>query len=161
MADNLLVTAGVATYTQGCDEITYSGDAAIKLPVMRILKITGAEGAKVVGSLNYHVVGAASTNAASILANPGEIHSIRAFSIAADPVFIKLHNTSSTPTAGAGVLMAFALASGIPYAQSFPGGIPFSTGIGITIVRGLTDASATALLNANEVVVDIEYTRTA
>jgi len=49
MADNLVVTAGTGTNVAS-DEVTYSGDTA-KLGIVRLVHVTGAEGAKTVSEL--------------------------------------------------------------------------------------------------------------
>jgi len=157
MADNLVVSAGVATYTAAADEATYSGDST-KLQLIKIVKVTGPEGSKTVGSNNYHAVAAATTNAANISANPTDLQSIVIFNNTGYPVFVKLHNTSGTPTAGAGVARTFGVEAGRSFALVFFGGLPFSTGLGITMVKGLADSDATALV-LNDCVVDIEWTR--
>ena len=71
--------------------------------------------------------------------------------------YVKLHNSATAPTAGAGVVMTI----GIPPngANNMPvgaGSIGFSAGIGRTIVTGSADTDATAT-TAGAVVGDLFY----
>jgi len=156
MADNLTFTASVATYTAAADEVTYSGDVT-KLQLVRSLKITGAEGSRVVGSLSYHKISAGGGDAQNIKTTPGEIHSIVAFNKGVYTAYAKLHQVSGAPTPGTAVWRTFALPAGIPRDMTFPGGLAFTTGLGVTIVQDLADAGTTAVV-AGDVSFDLEYT---
>lgn len=109
----------------------------------------------------FHLVGANSDNATNIKASAGQVYAISAFNIDTTPVYLKFHNTATTPTAGTGVTESYLIpsqgtANGAGLVFSLPAGIPFSTGIGITLVTGITDASTTAIA-ASKVVVNIYY----
>ena len=158
MADNLALKSDASTTvgTAATDQVTYSGDANVHVGLARLVTITGAEGSKTVGSTGYHVVSAATTNAASVKASSGFIYSIDVFNNAAYPVYLKFHNTAGAPTAGSGVVRTFGIQAGVGRNLVFTAGIPFSTGLGITIVKGIADSDATAVA-ASDCVVDIEY----
>jgi hypothetical protein len=157
MADNVPFAASVATYTAATDKVTWSGDANVDVQLVRMAKVSGAEGSKVVGSLNYHVVSAATTNTANIKASAGEIHSISVYNDEIYAIHVKLHNTAGTPTAGAGVVRTVSCQGGQTRDLVFPGGLAFTTGIGISIVKDITDAGVTAV-GLSDCVVDVEYT---
>lgn len=104
----------------------------------------------------YHVVAAASTNAANIKASAGRYLGCSLSNTIASWRFVKLHNTAGTPTAGAAVFMTIGIPPNGRAEVSIPAGIGFGTGIGITIVTGAADADATAV-SANDVVGDIFF----
>jgi hypothetical protein len=160
MADNAAVLSDATTelFKAATDEVPYSGQTA-HVQLVRLVHVSGAEGSKVVtdlGGSSYHVVAAASANAANIKASAGVVYGIDIFNNAAYPIYVKLHNTSGAPTPGSGVVRAFGVQAGVHYSKTFPLGLAFTTGIGISIVTGITDASAAAVA-ANDCVVDVEY----
>lgn len=110
------------------------------------------------GCSNYHVVSAGSTNAANIKASAGQLYGWRVFNGSPGfyPIFVKLHNTTGAPTAGAGVVFTIGVQAGVSEDLLVPMGIAFSTGIGISIVKGIADNDTTAVA-ANDCVVDIFY----
>lgn len=106
---------------------------------------------------SYHVISAASANAANVKAGPGVVTGYFLVNTAAAFRYVKLYNTAGTPTAGSGTPREV---YGIPAASSaninFDPPIAFETGIGITIVTGIADSDATAV-GANEVAVTLHY----
>lgn len=108
------------------------------------------------GCLIYHKVSAASTNAASAKAAPGNVYGWRIYNNAGAPRYVKLHNTAGTPTPGAGVAQTIGIQAGQSDDYFLPVGIAFSTGIGISIVAGIADSDATAVA-LNDCVVDLFY----
>lgn len=102
----------------------------------------------------YHVVAAASTNAANIKAGPGQVYGWRIFNAAGYPIFVKLHNTAGTPTPGTGVVETIGVQAGLPNSDSSLIGDAFSVGIGISIVKGIADSDATAVA-LSDCVVDL------
>ena len=159
MADNVVFTGSVATYTAAADEASYLG-ATAKIQVAHVLKVTGAAGSRVLGGLTYHKVSAGSGDAQNISTATGEIHSIIAFNKGIYTAYAKLHLTAGTPTPGASVWRTIAIPSGIPRDITFYGGLTFTTGLGITIVQDLADSGTTAVV-AGDVVFDLEYTKNA
>lgn len=109
-----------------------------------------------VGATIYHVVSAGSTNAANIKASAGRLVGWHIFNAADYPVYVKFHNTAGTPTAGASVVYAIGIQSGTASNFDDDDGIAFATGIGISIVKGIADADATAVL-ASDCVVNVNY----
>ena len=109
-----------------------------------------------VGSTIYHAVSAGSTNLANIKASAGRITGWVIYNNADYPVYVKFHNTASTPTAGSGVVYTVGIQSGTSQFWDDDDGIAFSTGIGISITKAITDADTTAIL-ANDCVVNVHY----
>jgi hypothetical protein len=70
--------------------------------------------------------------------------------------YVKLHNQTTTPTAGTGVVRTIALPPNNSVTFTIEGGIAFATGIGLTIVTGAADADATAV-GLNDVVGDLFF----
>lgn len=103
-----------------------------------------------------HVVAAASTNAQNIKAAAGRLLGWSLHNTTAAIVYVKLHNSASAPTAGAGVYMTIGIPANGRTEISLAGGIAFGTGIGLTIVTGAADTDATAVA-ANSVVGDLFY----
>lgn len=109
------------------------------------------------GCSNFHLVSAGSDNATRIKASAGQVYGIRVFNNAAYPVYVKLHDTAANPpTAGSGVVKTVGVQAGTQRDLEIPKGMVFSTGIGVSIVKGITDASTTAVV-ASDCVIDVEY----
>jgi hypothetical protein len=106
---------------------------------------------------SYHLVTAASTNAANIKASPGILRGVHVFNVAAYPIYVKFHNTAGTPTAGAGVVFTVGVqAGGVRDVQLAGRGRAFGTGIGITVVKLMPDSDATAVV-ANDAQIEVLY----
>lgn len=108
------------------------------------------------GASLYHAVSAGSTNAANIKASAGRVTGWVIFNNADYPIYVKFHNTSGSPTAGSGVVYTIGVQSGSHVNFDDDDGLAFATGIGISIVKGITDADATAVL-ASDCVVNVNY----
>lgn len=103
-----------------------------------------------------HKVAAASTNASNIKAAAGRLISYNLSNTTAIWKYVKLHNSASAPTAGAGVVMTIGIPPNGNASRTIEGGAGFSAGIGITMVTGAADADATAVA-ANDIVGDLIY----
>lgn len=111
------------------------------------------------GLSKFHLVSAASTNATNLKASAGQVYAITAFNLNAAAMYLKFHNTAGTPTAGTGVTDTFLIpgnTAGAGVVINIDKGIIFTTGIGITLVTGITDASAVAV-GASEIVLNIYF----
>lgn len=108
------------------------------------------------GCLRYHFVAASGTNAHNIKAGPGQLYGYRAYNSAGYQIFIKLHNTALSPTAGSGVVGTIGLEEGLPDKDFNPLGEAFDTGIGFSVVKGIADSDATGV-SANDCSVDFFY----
>jgi hypothetical protein len=104
-----------------------------------------------------HVVSAASTNATNAKAAAGRVVGWSFVNTTASWQYVKLHNSATAPTAGAGVVMTIGIPpNGSNNMPAGGGGIGFATGIGFTIVTGSADADATAT-TAGSVVGDLFF----
>lgn len=103
-----------------------------------------------------HFVSAATTNAANVKASAGRLTGYQFQNTTASIVYVKLHNTAGTPTAGASVFMSIGIPANGKAEFSTEGGVAFSTGIGITMVTGAADSDTTAVA-ANAIVGDLFY----
>jgi hypothetical protein len=100
------------------------------------------------GATTYHVIAAASTNAANIKNSAGTVYSVTGTSIHTTYQYLRLYNTSGSPTCSS----ATGLVGGwiIPGATTgaggtfqIPVGVAFSSGIGICITGGFSDTDTT------------------
>jgi len=175
MADNVtLLDSSLVAFKVAADEVSFSSDTT-KVQLNRLVHVAGAEGSKTLADLsdvtglfvhpqpatsggcsNDHTVAAATTNAKNIKASAGQLFGVHIFNNAAYPVYVKIHNTASTPTAGAGVIQTIGCQAGESRDVVFPLGKAYATGIGITIVKGITDADTTAVA-LSDCTVDIDF----
>lgn len=97
------------------------------------------------------IVSAASVNNANIKNQAGRVYGWEFANTTASWVYVCLHNSASAPTAGSGVVRKIGIPPNGKSEVDLIGGLPFSSGIGISIVSGaaLNDATAVA---ANAVV---------
>jgi hypothetical protein len=151
VADNLTLNAGSGGATCLTDDCTTGHAQVVKLAVA-----TNGSATQLGGFSTYHAVSAGSTNVANIKASAGQVYGIDVFNNAAYPIYVKLHNTAGTPTAGAGVVRTFGVQAGVRGTAEWALGLAFATGIGISILKDITDAGTTAVL-ASDCVVDIAY----
>lgn len=108
------------------------------------------------GCTIYHAVSAGSTNAANVKASAGRVLGWYVYNAADYPIYLKFHNTAGTPTAGSGVVYTVGVQSGTSSTFDDDDGFGFATGIGVSIVKGIADADATAVL-ASDCVVNVHY----
>lgn len=108
------------------------------------------------GCADFHLVTAATTNANNVKASAGQLYGVHVFNNAAYPVFVKFHNTAGTPTPGSGVVFTVGVQAGTQRDVQSTFGIAFGTGIGLSVVQGITDADTTAVA-LNDAVIDVEY----
>jgi hypothetical protein len=92
-----------------------------------------------------HIVSAATTNATVVKASAGRVLGWHLANTNAAWRYVKLHNQTTTPTAGSGVVRTIAIPPNGVADFALEGGIGFATGIGLTIVTGSADADATAV----------------
>ena len=92
-----------------------------------------------------HIVSAASTNATIVKAGGGRVIGWALANTNAAWRYVKLHNQTTTPTAGTGVVRTIAIPPNGLAQGAFDGGIAFVTGIGLTTVTGSADADTTAV----------------
>jgi hypothetical protein len=147
-----LGTAG----TQSADVLTVQGDpSGTPIPVSGTF--SASFGTATPGGYTIkHAVSAATTNATSVKASAGQVYGWSVYNNAAYPVYLKLHNTAGTPTAGSGVVLTIGIQAGTRDSIFNTHGISFGTGIGFTIVKDIADSGTTAVA-ASDCVVDLFY----
>lgn len=91
-----------------------------------------------------HIVSAATTNATIVKASAGRVLGWSLLNTTATIQYVKLHNQTTSPTAGTGVVRTIGIPANGARELAIEGGIAFTTGIGMTIVTGSADADATA-----------------
>lgn len=112
------------------------------------------------------VVAAASTNATVVLAAPGRVTGIYAFSVSASIRYLKLYDKATAPTVGTDVpVLVMQLsnigANGNPREVRLPGdGLWFENGIGLALTGAADDADTTAL-TAGDIQAYVFYERGA
>lgn len=103
-----------------------------------------------------HIVSTATTNATVVKNAAGRCVGWSFGNTNAAWRYVKLHNQTTTPTAGSGVVRTIAIPPNGVSNIHIDGGIAFTTGIGLTIVTGSTDADATAV-GVGDVVGDLYF----
>lgn len=92
-----------------------------------------------------HIVSAATTNATVVKAGAGRLLGWSLANTNAAWRYVKLHNQTTTPTAGSGVVRTIAIPPNGVSNFSLEGGLAFATGIALTTVTGSADADTTAV----------------
>jgi hypothetical protein len=105
---------------------------------------------------NFHLVSAATTNATVVKASAGRIVGWQVTNTNAAFRYVKIHNQTTTPTAGSGVVQTIAVPPNSTVVLEVIGGVGRGTGIGITTTTGSADADATAVA-AGDLIIDIFY----
>lgn len=108
--------------------------------------------------ITTRLLAAATTNATLVKSGPGIFGGYYYYNAAAYAVYIKLYNSATIPTAGAGTpFMTVGIPAGTGGNVTFAGGgIPFSAGIGYTITKLPADADTTVLV-ANDLILNLFY----
>lgn len=103
-------------------------------------------------------IAAATANATLVTTVPTSICGWQMYNAAAYPVFVKLYNSATIPTAGAGTpVMTIGLVAAIATNVDLgAAGIYFDAGFGFTITKLVADADTTVLVAA-DCVVNIFY----
>lgn len=106
-------------------------------------------------------IAAASTNAVLVKPQAGTVNGWQFTNAAAYAVFLKLYDSATIPTAGAGTpKMTIGFPPGVTDSVDFGSdpnsSIPFTSGIGFTITKLVADADTTVLV-ANDCVLNLLY----
>lgn len=107
-------------------------------------------------ALRAHIISAATTNATIVKNAAGRLLGWSIANTSAEWKYVKLHNQSTLPTAGAGVVQTIGIPPNAVREVALDGGIAFTTGIGLTTVTGVADNNATAVA-LNDLAIDIFY----
>jgi hypothetical protein len=103
-----------------------------------------------------HLVSAATTNATIVKGSAGRVLGWALANTNAAWRYVKLHNQTTTPTAGSGVVRTIAIPPNSLAQMKLEGGIAFATGIGLTTVTGSADAD-TAAVGAGDIVGELFF----
>jgi hypothetical protein len=103
-----------------------------------------------------HIVSAATTNATIVKNAAGRVVGWSLANTNAAFRYVKLHNQTTLPTAGTGVVRTIALAPNSVSNIHLDGGIAFTTGIGLTMVTGSADADNVAV-GVGDIVGDLYF----
>lgn len=103
-----------------------------------------------------HIVSAATTNATIVKASAGRVIGWSLSNTNAAWRYVKLHNQTTTPTAGASVARVIGIPPNGKSEFTVEGGIAFTTGIGLTTVTGSADAD-TAAVALGDIVGDLYF----
>jgi hypothetical protein len=108
-----------------------------------------------------HLVAAATNNATSLKGSAGQLYGASVYNNTTYPVYLKFCNkatacTCGTNSGGDTILFTLAAQAGTQRELHTEEGIPFSTGIGYCVVKGITDTDNTSLA-ASDAVVDLMY----
>jgi hypothetical protein len=136
------ITSGTVTAAAGTNAI---GDVGVQYRA----NATGA-------ASGTHLVSAATTNATIVKGSPGRVVGWSFGNTNAAWRYVKLHNQTTTPTAGTGVVRTIAIPPNGVNTFKIEGGIAFATGIGLTTVTGAADAD-TAAVGLNDIVGDLFF----
>jgi hypothetical protein len=105
----------------------------------------------------FHLVSAATTNATNIKASAGTVNGWYIYNSNANARKINFYNSNTTPVLGTTTISYSVVIPGLAATNvSFPDGINFSSGIGISTVTGLADSDATAVA-LNDLNINIFY----
>ena len=103
-----------------------------------------------------HIVSAATTNATIVKNAAGRVVGWSLANTNAAFRYVKLHNQTTLPTAGTGVVRTIALPPNSVSNIHLDGGIAFTTGIGLTTVTGSADADNVAV-GVGDIVGDLYF----
>lgn len=109
--------------------------------------VSGVNQAAAMGGWTTHkLISAATTNATSLKATPGQIGGWYIFNNAAAVRYVKLYNKASAPTVGTDVpVWVIGVPAGGAANMEFTNGLQFPVGIAYATTTGITDADATAV----------------
>lgn len=100
-----------------------------------------------------------SGDATNVKASAATLYGIKGYNAASSVRYLKLYNSASAPTAGAGTPKhTFALPPLSGFAFDFPQGVAYGTGLGFTLVTTSPDNGSVSVTAADIVGLNIEYT---
>ena len=107
----------------------------------------------------HSLIAAGSTNATLVQGHASELHGGYLYNAAAYAVFLKLYDSATAPTAGAGtpvLRIGVAAGVGVPIASLDLEGISFTSGLGYTITKLSADNDTTVVV-AGDLLVNLFY----
>ncbi len=142
---DVTITAGTldATITNASLPVTQSGAwsvSAVQSGAWSVSPLASPVG----GATPFHLLSAASTNAANIKSSAGTVYSIMAVNTAAATYFLRLFDKASTPIPGTDVpVLTIPVLAGQSVTLPVPTGIACASGIGIDLTGAIGDNDAT------------------
>lgn len=99
-----------------------------------------------------------SGDATNVKASAGRVYAIQGANVATSARYLKLYNSASAPTAGAGTpVKTIYLPPQAAFAFDWPLGLTFATGIGFTLVTGSADNSSSSVTAGDILALNIDY----
>lgn len=99
-----------------------------------------------------------SGDATNVKASAGRVYAIQGTNVATAARYLKLYNSASAPTAGAGTpVKTLYLPAATAFVFDWPLGLTFSAGIGFTLVTGSADNSAASVTAADILALNLDY----
>jgi hypothetical protein len=111
------------------------------------------------GYTNLSINAANSNNATSVKGTPGQVYGVHVYNNATYPVYVKLYNKATAPAPAADnalLVRRIGVQAGTQRDFAFASGLPFSTGIGLAIVKGISDTDNTSVA-ASDCLAEVEY----
>ena len=151
-----VVVVGFVADETSTDSIDENEQGAARMTLDR--KQIVAEYAHSAGGWTPYSLISDGTDATNVKASAGQLGWLMVTNLNASPAYIKFYNSASAPTNGSGtpVLRFMIPANANGFTINLGAGAYFDTGIGFTLVTGITDASSTNVA-ASEVLVNLGY----
>lgn len=166
MADNVAITAGSGTniatddigsvhyqrvkVTHGADGTANDASASTPLPVQEIPSTSN-------GLTLFYRNSSADTNGVNVKSSAGKVYSVTVTNANASARYLRLYNTSGTPTVGTtSTVFKVLIPAGGGVHAPFPTGLTFSSGIAMSLTTGAADTD-TGAVAANDIFVNIGY----
>lgn len=109
------------------------------------------------GTLVSSAIMAATTNATLVKSSAGQVYNISLTNNSATVAYLKLYNSATIPTAGAGTpVFRLMIPANTTIGLSLDSGLSFTNGIGYTVTGGIADTDVTAVA-ASVYIVNIIY----
>jgi hypothetical protein len=111
------------------------------------------------GFSNSSINSAASNNATAVKGSAGQVYGVHIYNNASYPIYVKFYDKATAPAPGtdnALLVRRIGVQAGVHRDVVFAAGLPFANGIGLAIVKGITDTDNTSVA-ANDCLVETEY----
>jgi hypothetical protein len=100
---------------------------------------------------------ASGTNATNVKGTPGQVYKVEGFNNSGTIAYLKMYNSSATPTAGSGTPIAtYMFPANSGFISTLEVGDVYSAGIGFTATAGIANSDASAL-TSSAYMINIHY----
>jgi len=141
---------GQATMANSAPVVIASDQSGLTIATGSIALQEAATG----GANVYHLATTASTSPTSIKSSAGKVTGWYVYNNNGSARKVAFHNTATAPVAGTSVYFSIVIPPLSAANVSYPAGINFSSGIGMTTTTGLADSDATAVA-ATDLIINI------